>query len=147
MVCLGNICRSPLAQGIMEHKARLRGLEWMVDSAGTSRWHIGEPPDPRSIKTARKYGIDISAQRARQILMEDADRFDLILPMDQNNYSDIKRMLGQKFDEDKIKLILNFVNPGTNTPVPDPYYDGSFEKVFRLLDQACDHLLDHYVKN
>jgi len=86
MVCLGNICRSPLAQGVMEQKVQLHGLHnWTIDSAGTGNWHVGNPPDPRSINTARKHGLDISKQRARQFSIHDFENFDVIIAMDQKN--------------------------------------------------------------
>lgn len=141
MVCLGNICRSPLAQGILQNKINQSGLNWEVDSAGTSRWHLGEKPDPRSITTARHHGIDISKQRARQILKEDLDRFDLILAMDSSNYNDILRLASQKSEKAKIELMLNYSFPGENRAVPDPYFDGGFDHVFDLLDDACDKLI------
>ena len=144
MVCLGNICRSPLAQGIMEAKASKQGLEWYIDSAGTSAWHIGEAPDHRSISIANTNGVSIAHQQARQVLSEDIDAFDLILAMDQNNYNNLRQLFNGKFTEDKIKLIMNFVYPGKNMPVPDPYYDGSFERVYRLLDLACENIIEKY---
>ncbi len=145
MVCLGNICRSPLAEGIMKRKAEERGLSWEVDSAGTGSWHIGEPPDPRSIHIARQYGLDISGQRARQIVPADLNRYDLILAMDQSNYSDILRLAGEKKTENKVKMILNYVHPGSDSGVPDPYWDDDgFEKVYRLLENACEKVIDKH---
>jgi protein-tyrosine phosphatase len=145
MVCLGNICRSPLAQGILEHKLEQRGINhWHVDSAGTSSWHIGDLPDRRSISIARDYGIDLTTQRARQIVQSDLRDFDLILAMDQSNFNDILRLSSNNSQSDKIKLILNYVYPGTNLAVPDPYYDGSFQRVFDLLDQAADRIIQFH---
>lgn len=144
MVCLGNICRSPLAQGILEDKVAKNGLSWVVDSAGTSSWHIGDLPDKRSVKIAGENGIDITKQNARQVHASDIEHFDLILAMDQSNYIELKRIFAQKFDDDKIKLIMNFVYPGKNMPVPDPYYDGNFQRVFGLLDQACESIIDQF---
>lgn len=145
MVCLGNICRSPLAEGILARKVRIKGLSWEVDSAGTGAWHIGEPPDPRSIAVARKYDIDITEQRARQFRPADFERFDLILAMDPVNYRDILRHASSHGHREKVELIMNLVHPAENRPVPDPYWDDEgFEQVFRMLDQATERLLEKY---
>ncbi len=141
MVCLGNICRSPLAQGILEKKIILHGLNWTVDSAGTGRYHVGNPPDVRSIDKAREYGIDITKQRSRQIEVSDLDLFDVILTMDSSNYQSVMGLAKNKSQRDKIKLILNYVYPGQNMAVPDPYYDDSFQRVYDLLDAALDQLI------
>ena len=145
MVCLGNICRSPLAEGILKNKIKEHGLSWSVDSAGTGAWHVGERPDRRSIAVARKNGIDITDQRARQFQPADLDGFDLILAMDSSNFRDISRLAISKEQEDKVELIMNFRTPGMNENVPDPYYsDNGFENVFQMLDEACDHILEKY---
>lgn len=144
MVCLGNICRSPLAEGILKSKIDKEQLNWEVDSAGTSSWHIGELPDLRSIETAKTHGIDISDQRARQLKKSDIKTFDLILAMDSSNYSNILRFCTSDEDREKVKLMLNFSFPGRNMPVPDPYYDGGFEKVFNLLDDASKEIIESY---
>lgn len=145
MVCLGNICRSPLAEGIMAHKVKQLGLNWQVDSAGTGAWHTGELPDHRSIATARKYSIDITGQRARQLKPHDLERFDLILAMDSSNYQDILHHAVSKKQEEKVHLIMNFVSPGRNQNVPDPYWnDDGFEQVFGMLDEACDRIIEHF---
>lgn len=144
MVCLGNICRSPLAQGILENKCREAGLDWFVDSAGTSGWHNGGPADPRSISTAADHGLDISAQRSRLFVAEDFDKFDLVLAMDSSNYQDILKLANSQEQRDKVKLILNYVFEGENRPVPDPYYNDGFELVFDLLDKACDCIINEY---
>jgi len=140
MVCLGNICRSPLAEGILKQKVKKKELTWQIDSAGTSGWHIGELPDSRSISTAKQHGIDISDQRSRQLKASDLQEFDLILAMDTSNYNDILR-LANKEQRDKVKMILNFAYPGENRAVPDPYYNDGFEQVYQLLDTACDQLI------
>ena len=142
MVCLGNICRSPLAEGILKQKAQERELSWQIDSAGTSGWHIGELPDSRSISTAKAHGIDISDQRSRQLKTADLQEYDLILAMDTSNYNDILR-LANKDQRDKVKMILNFSYPRENRTVPDPYYNDGFEQVYQLLDTACDKLIQH----
>ena len=146
MVCLGNICRSPLAEGIMKEKLQERGLDWTVDSAGTGSWHIGEKPDTRSIAVARKYGIDISKQRARQFSYTDLDDFDMILAMDRSNFHNIQNLSRQKSHEDKVHLIMELANPGQGTDVPDPYWnDDGFEQVYHMLDAACDKIIDQLV--
>lgn len=142
MVCLGNICRSPLAEGIMQHKIAQRQLGWQVDSAGTGNWHIGELPDRRSIAVARKYGIDITNQRARQFSRTDFLHFDLIFAMDHANYRDLLHMAPDPVSRDKVQLILEAAH-GQHQGVPDPYYDDAqFEPVFRLLNDACDTILE-----
>jgi protein-tyrosine phosphatase len=145
MVCLGNICRSPLAEGIMKQKIERHGLVWQVDSAGTGAWHVGERPDPRSIDIARRYGIDITYQRARQFKPHDLENFDLVLAMDSSNYRDIVRFAPLPALEDKVHLIMNFVQPGRNQNVPDPYWDDDgFDQVFRMLNEACDKIIERY---
>ncbi|MCL4110086.1 UNVERIFIED_CONTAM: hypothetical protein GTU68_057316 [Idotea baltica] len=115
--------------------------DWVVDSAGTSSYHIGERPDVRSIETARKYNIDISQQRARQFTHQDFEKFDLILAMDSSNYQNIMKLAKSESDKAKVKLVLNYAYPGQNMAVPDPYYDGGFEKVYLLLDKAMDNIV------
>ena len=143
MVCLGNICRSPLAQGILERKVAAQGLDWEIDSAGTGSWHIGEQPDPRSVYTAGQHGLDISAQRARQFDRQDLKDFDLILAMDQSNYRDILRLAQSPAEAKKVKKILDYTSDENGGDVPDPYWDDDgFEKVYQMLDQACDALIE-----
>lgn len=143
MVCLGNICRSPLAEGILKFKVLQRGLNWVVDSAGTGFWHVGDLPDRRSIAVARQHGIDISDQRARQFQAADFERFDLILVMDTQNRQDVLRLARHDGHRAKVQLILDHLHPGQDHSVPDPYYDDDgFEAVFRMLDAACEQLLD-----
>jgi protein-tyrosine phosphatase len=145
MVCLGNICRSPLAEGIMQRKVAEHGLDWQVDSAGTGAWHTGELPDRRSIATARRHGIDITGQRARQLKPHDLDRFDLVLAMDSQNYRDILRLAASKEHEEKVHLIMNFAAPGRNQAVPDPYWDDNgFEQVFSMLEEACGRVVERF---
>jgi len=137
MVCLGNICRSPLAEGILKHK--IDSTQHHVDSAGTAGYHVGNPPDPRSIKVAQENGINISQQRCRKFTVNDFDSFDLIYAMDESNYGNIIGLARNIKDSNKVKLLLSEVNL-TNKEVPDPYYDSEdgFEKVFQMIDQACD---------
>ena len=138
MVCLGNICRSPLAEGILA--AKCEHLPVVVDSAGTSAHHIGEGPDHRSVHIATINGIDIGDQRARKLMKSDLEDFDLIFAMDSANYNNILKLAGTDEDREKVKLILNESSPGQNKAVPDPYYGGDqgFENVFNLLDEACE---------
>lgn len=142
MVCLGNICRSPLAQGILESKVDGSIVE--VDSAGTAAYHVGESPDPRSVATARQHGIDISAQRGRQFTVSDFDAYDHIYVMDRSNYQNVLRLARNDNDRNKVKLILNELFPGEDREVPDPYYGGDqgFEHVYELLDSASDRIIE-----
>ncbi len=143
MVCLGNICRSPLAAGILQYKADNADLGWVVESSGTSRYHIGDPPHRMSQKVALSHGIDISNQRGSQFAKEDMLTFDLIYAMDRDNYADIKRMSGELWNEEKTDLILNELYPGEDREVPDPWYgnEKDFREVFDMLDKACDALI------
>lgn len=143
MVCLGNICRSPLAEGILRHKAEKSGLNITIDSAGTSDYHIDQHPDKRSVLSAKKHGIDISKLKGRQFNVTDFDTFDLIFVMDSSNYSDVIALSRNENDTKKVELILNRVHPNSNMPVPDPYYGGEqgFENVYQLLNKACDEIL------
>lgn len=143
MVCLGNICRSPLAQGIMEHKLTLQGkTDWYVDSAGTGSWHIGESPDMRSVKVANKNGIDISRQKARQFTLKDFDSFDVILAMDDNNYKDLKNKALSSDHAEKVFRITDLASDNyKGAIVPDPYYDGRFDEVFHLLDSIMEDVI------
>ena len=137
MVCLGNICRSPLAEGIMRAKL---SKDFIVDSAGTGGWHAGELPDKRSISTAKNRGLDITSQRARQFKISDFDTFDYIYVMDNSNYKDVMALAPNEEAKSKVKLILNELLPNENIDVPDPYYGGQdgFENVFDMLNEACD---------
>ena len=139
MVCLGNICRSPLAEGIMRSKL---SEDFIVDSAGTGGWHAGELPDKRSISTAKGRGLDITNQRARQFKRSDFDTFDHIFVMDNSNYKDVLALAPNEEAKSKVKLILNEIFPNENVDVPDPYYGGQdgFENVFDMLDKACEEI-------
>lgn len=146
MVCLGNICRSPMAHGLLQHKVEQRGLDWEVDSAGTGDWHTGELPDKRAIACMKKHGIDITYQRARTLVPDDLRRFDIIYVMDKSNYENVKRMartIGvQKFEP---LLLLSEIHPD-GAEVPDPYYggDAGFEEVYQMLDEATDKVISRY---
>ena len=142
MVCLGNICRSPLAEGILRKLVNESGLGWEVDSAGTSGWHDGELPDPRSIEIADHYGIDITGQRSRMFTQQDFEQFDLIIAMDAKNYQDIlSKSLNPKKDQAKVKLLLDYSYPGEHRGVPDPYFEGGFDQVYQMIYQACLQLI------
>lgn len=146
MVCLGNICRSPLAEGILRHKATSYGLTWTIDSAGTGSWHAGQLPDRRSIQIARLKGIDISDQRARQFRKSDFDEFDKIFVMDTQNLADVLRLADTDEHRSKVELILDQTSPGKRLSVPDPYYDDNgFEEVFNMLHDACDVFARRYL--
>jgi protein-tyrosine phosphatase len=145
MVCLGNICRSPLAEGILRHKLQQAGLSHItVDSAGTSDWHSGENPDRRSTQNAKSHGIDISTLISRQFTVKDFDDFDLVYVMDSSNYRDVMSLARNENDRQKVKLLLNEKWPDKNMAVPDPYHGGEdgFENVFRLVEDACDALVE-----
>jgi protein-tyrosine phosphatase len=136
MVCLGNICRSPLAEGIMQHLVEQNGLDWQIDSAGTGDWHVGEGPDRRSIRTAHNHGIDISKQVCRQFRRHDFNAFDLILVMDNYNRSDVLTMAPDEQAAAKVKLLLG------DKEVPDPYFDETqFEATFGLIEQGCKDII------
>lgn len=136
MVCLGNICRSPLAEGIMKQQVKEAGLNWEVDSAGTGNWHVGQGPDRRSVREAKTQGIDISKQVCRQFQVKDFDNFDLILVMDHNNLSTVLALARNEQDGQKVKLLLN------DKDVPDPYFDDKqFEPVFKLIEGGCKDVI------
>tara|TARA_B100000497_G_C7651906_1_gene392249 strand:+ start:628 stop:1077 length:450 start_codon:yes stop_codon:yes gene_type:complete len=145
MVCLGNICRSPLAEGILKLKVRQNNLDWKVDSAGTSGWHEGDLPDKRSIEIAAKNGLDITDQRSRKFVRADFEDFDLILAMDSSNYQNILALAQNESDKDKVKLILNYAYPDQNRAVPDPYYDNGFPRVYTMLEKTCQDIVQTYV--
>lgn len=144
---MGNICRSPLAEGIMKEKIKKYNLKMEVDSAGTTAYHQGELPDPRSIDIAEKYGIDITDQISRKFQMTDFDKFDKIYVMDKENYSDILSLARNQEDAQKVDMILNEANPGQNLAVPDPYYGGKdgFHHIFKLLDSACENIAQRMI--
>ena len=143
MVCLGNICRSPLAQGILEKKSKESNINIYVDSAGTGGWHVGSSPDLRSINIAKKYNIDISDQKARKFSTYDFQEFDKIFVMDKSNYRDLIRLCSNEKECNKIQLILKNINPENNISVPDPYYgeEDGFEEIYRLLEKACSEII------
>ena len=146
MVCLGNICRSPLAEGILRDRIEKAGLDWTVDSAGTGNYHIGEQPHILSIKAALANGIDIRSQQCRQFVREDMVSFDRIYVMDEENYEEVKRISGKSWDEAKVRLILEELYPGEKKNVPDPWYgtEKDFHLVFDMLSNACDTIVHRY---
>ena len=139
MVCLGNICRSPLAEGILRHLAEEKGLRWEVDSAGTGGWHVGDPPDKRSVAVARRQGIDISTLRGRQFHTTDFSEFDRIYVMDLNNYRDVLLKARTDAEKAKVQLLLD-----DQQPVPDPWYDDAlFEPVYNMIYKACEKIINN----
>ena len=140
MVCLGNICRSPLAEGIL--KSKLPDTGFFVDSAGTGNYHVGDIPDSRSIKTAEKYGLDITSQRGRQFTVSDFDTFNYIYVMDSSNFENVVKLARNAHDIAKVHYILNEIYPNQNHSVPDPYTGGiqGFDNTFKMLDEACSNL-------
>ncbi len=145
MVCLGNICRSPLAEGILQSKVDIDAV--FVDSAGTGGYHIGSKPDSRSIAVGLKYNIDITHQRCRKFNTQDFKDFDLIYVMDHSNYKNVTALAQNKEEKAKVKLILDEVDTGLNE-VPDPYHDDDgFENVFHLIDEACNIIAEKLKAN
>ncbi|HEY1115497.1 MAG TPA: low molecular weight protein-tyrosine-phosphatase [Chitinophagaceae bacterium] len=146
MVCLGNICRSPLAEGVLQHKARKAGLNWTVDSAGTNGYHVGEAPHHLSQKVARLNGIDICGQRARRFVKEDFDRYDILYAMADDVLDDMRRIARERFNEDKAVLFMNELYPGEDQSVPDPWYgtEPGFHEVYQLIDTVCDRIIEKY---
>ena len=142
-VCLGNICRSPLAEGVFRAVLAERGMTHIarVDSAGTGGWHAGSAPDPRSIAVAKRHGIDISGQRARKVIAQDFVEFDLLLGMDCSNVDDLRRLAGS--ERDRVQGFVEFAT-GTPSDVPDPYHGGpeGFENVYRIIREAAEALSD-----
>ena len=146
-VCMGNICRSPLAQGVFENVLRREGLEYevFVDSAGTGAWHVGSPPDERAQKSAGLRGLDLSSQRARRITPEDCETFDYILTMDEDNYRAVASLCRGSA---VVRPFLDFAADSPETEVPDPYYGGpdGFEYVLDLVEDASEGLLEEIRK-
>jgi protein-tyrosine phosphatase len=149
MVCLGNICRSPMADGLLRKKVKDLNMDVLVDSAGTSNLHVGEQPDARMRKTAISFYCPIDDLRARQFVVADFDAFDVIYAMDSSNYNNILKLARNSNDESKVKLILNELFPGENRAVPDPYYGGEqgFIDVYNMLDKATDKIIDKLREN
>jgi protein-tyrosine phosphatase len=146
MVCLGNICRSPMAEGVLQDKAWKAGLQWSVESAGTNGYHVGEAPHRLSQKVAGINGIDISKQRSRNFVAEDFKRFDKIYAMSDDVIDDMRRIARDKFDENKVGLLLNEIFPGQNVDVPDPWYgpEPGYHEVYKMISDACDAIIKKY---
>lgn len=149
MVCLGNICRSPLAHGLLRKKVEEIGLNVTVDSAGTSGYHIGEAPDARMRRTAHDFGLSIDDLRARQFTQQDFEDFDLIYAMDKSNFNNILKLASKPSDHEKVKMILDEVSPGYSLDVPDPYFGGDqgFVDVYTMLDEATDIIIQKLQSN
>lgn len=144
MVCLGNICRSPLAEGIMRDKIKKYNLDWEADSAGTGGWNIGASPHRLAQKIAKQHGINISGLQARAFVKEDIVRFDKIYVMDKENYIEVKRITENFWDASKVDFIMNLVYPNENREILDPWYannDAAFEAVYQMVDKACENLI------
>lgn len=146
MVCLGNICRSPLAEGILQDKAFKAGLSWSVESAGTNSYHTGEPPHPLSQKVAKLNGIDISQQRARRFKADDFDIYDKIYALADDVMEEMKKIARNKFDAAKTNLLMNELYPGKNMDVPDPWYgpEPGYHEVYKMIDQVCEKIIEKY---
>lgn len=146
MVCLGNICRSPMADGLLRKKVADKGLNWTVDSAGTANYHVGEAPDKRMRECARSFGVSIDDLRARQFNKRDFDEFDLIFVMDQSNFQNVLNLSETEEQRKKVKLILDELELEKGMEVPDPYYGGEegFVSVYNMLDQATQKIIDNY---
>lgn len=141
MVCLGNICRSPMAQGVMERTIAEHALDWTVDSAGTNGYHDGEGPDPRAVREARRHGIDISRQRSRKIRQSDLEAFDLILAMDRQNLLNLHAMCHHPSLKSRIHLLMDYAYPDQQVQVPDPYYDDRFAEALQLIQEGCQGVI------
>ena len=147
MVCLGNICRSPMAEGIMRHKIEQHRLDWEVASCGTGSWHVGSPPHEDGQRAMKRRGLDISRQRAQQFHGHFLESYDLIFAIDSSNYNDVLRQAQSNEERAKVTMIMNMAEPGTNQSVPDPYYnDDLYDQVFDMLDRACDAIIEQYAK-
>ena len=146
MVCLGNICRSPLAEGILQDKAFKAGLTWSVESAGTNSYHTGEAPHPLSQKVARLNGIDISKQRGRRFAAGDFDVYDKIYALAGDVLEEMQQIAGKKFDVSKASLLMNELYPGEDRDVPDPWYgpEQGYHQVYKLIDAVCDKIIENY---
>ncbi len=146
MVCLGNICRSPLAEGILKDKAEVAGLSWVIDSAGTNGYHVGEAPHPLSQKVALLNGIDISRQRARKFTAADINNFDIVYAMAEDVIMEMKRIAKNQFDGAKVDLLMNELYPARDMDVPDPWSgpEPAYHEVFAMIDKACDKIIEKY---
>lgn len=146
MVCLGNICRSPIAEGVLKYKAKQKGLNWTVESAGVESYHVGEAPHKYSQKVCLSKGIDISGQRARKFSSKDIDAYDKIYAMSDDVLEEIRRVAGKNMDSNKVDLFLNELFENSNASVPDPWYGGEegYLPVYEMIDKACDAVIEKY---
>src|SRR4051812_42209338 len=147
MVCLGNICRSPMAHGLLLHKVQQLGLNWQIDSAGTSNYHEGQLPDSRAIACMKRHGIDITYQTSRPVIKDDLGEYDVIYVMDQANLRDVLEMTGTEEEQNKVALVMSMVYEQSPIDVPDPYFgvgDKGFENVYTMLDEATDKIIEKY---
>jgi protein-tyrosine phosphatase len=147
MVCLGNICRSPMAHGLLEYKAKALGLNWQIDSAGTSGWHRGDLPDARAVACMKKHGIDITYQSSRPIIPADLQEYDLVYVMDRSNQINVLEIAKTEEEQHKVALIMSMVNEHEPADVPDPYFgtgDKGFETVYKMLDEATNKIIAKY---
>jgi protein-tyrosine phosphatase len=149
MVCLGNICRSPMAEGILQQRAWQAGLNWSVESAGTNGFHTGEPPHRLSQKVSRTNGIDISGQRSRQFRADDFEKYDLIYAMAWDVLEEIRLISGRKYEPEKVELLMNILHPGQDIDVPDPWYgtEPGYHEVFAMMDDDCRALVSRHISN
>jgi protein-tyrosine phosphatase len=146
MVCLGNICRSPLAEGVLKHKAREAGKSWLIESAGTNGYHVGEAPHRLSQKVAKLNGIDICSQKARQFYEYDFENYDVIYAMAAEVIEEMKWIAGSKYDANKVKLLMDELYPGKNVDVPDPWYgpEPGYHDVYKMIAAACEKIIEKY---
>lgn len=146
MVCLGNICRSPMAEGVLRAVTLHHNLNWHIESAGIESYHIGEAPHVHAQKACQKHGIDISKQRARRFVVSDVYQFDKIYAMSDDVFREIKHIAGTSFDEGKISLFLNELYPGSNRSVPDPWYgpEEGYLEVYNMIDKTCRTIAEKY---
>jgi protein-tyrosine phosphatase len=144
MVCLGNICRSPMAEGIIREEFRKKGIEIQVDSAGTAAYHVGEGADSRAQVELAKHNIDISHERAQKFVPKFFDEYDMIFAMDQQNYADILAQVRTEEDRNKVDMLMNLVEKGKNISIPDPYYGGDegFTRVYEMIKMAGEKLVE-----
>ena len=146
MVCLGNICRSPIAEGVLQKKAKDQGLNWIIDSAGTNGYHIGEAPHRFSQKICKQHGIDISRQRAVYFLSRHLEEYDLIYALAEDVYREIKKIGGPNAPMHKVKIFLSELNEGSTESVPDPWYgdESGYLPVYELIDKTCNKIIEKY---
>jgi protein-tyrosine phosphatase len=146
MVCLGNICRSPIAEGVLRHKIEQNGLDWTVESAGTNSYHTGEPPHKHSQKVCKLNGVDISAQRARRFRADDFEKYNKIYVMAEDVYDDVLHIAGNKVNKEKLDYFLHELEADSNGSVPDPWYgtEEGYAPVYELIERTCEAIINKY---